>query len=155
PRPESGRDNVALLYLLALDGLADHLANGSVRIDVPDDHFADVFGSGLGAIDVDLVTGYQSIVRAAGQHRQPILLVLSNLSFNARRTRERLELADVVRKTLAPEVRGIAGCSVAKVSLVALGRVEHSLELADLVVQLGHPKFERVALLLDLCLLGT
>src|SRR4051794_34113059 len=63
PRPNRGRDNVALLQLLAVDGSADHPAHRLVGIGGNDGDLPEILGARLGPEDVQLVTGKQAVVR--------------------------------------------------------------------------------------------
>ena len=51
PRPDGRRDNVALLYLLALKGVANHPPHGLVGLDRDDLDFPQVFGAGFRPVD--------------------------------------------------------------------------------------------------------
>src|SRR5437868_7941608 len=66
PRDDGRRDNVALLYLLALEGVADHARHGLVGIDRDDPDLTQVFGAGAGAVERQLVTHDQAVVGADG-----------------------------------------------------------------------------------------
>ena len=61
-RLDGRRDNVALLYLLALISVADHLGDGPVRLDRDDRGFADVLGTGSGPENEQLVAGDEAVV---------------------------------------------------------------------------------------------
>src|SRR3954454_1819329 len=61
-RPDRGRDNVSLLYLLALDGRADHTADGLVGIDGDDLDLAKELGPGLDPVKEELMAGDEPVV---------------------------------------------------------------------------------------------
>ena len=55
PRLDGRRDNVTLLYLLALVSIADHLQDGLVRFNRDDPGCSDIFRAQAGAEDVQLM----------------------------------------------------------------------------------------------------
>src|SRR5262245_22538071 len=63
-RPGRRRDNVALLYSLALEGVADHLGDGLVGVDGDDLNFSQVLGTWRGPEDVQLVPDDEAVIRA-------------------------------------------------------------------------------------------
>src|SRR3954447_8811757 len=63
PRFDRRRDNVPLLYLLALVGVSVYPAHGLVGIDGDDRDFADIFGPRLLPEHVELVAGKDAVTR--------------------------------------------------------------------------------------------
>src|SRR3954470_13988384 len=95
-RPDRGRDNVPLLYLLAVDGRADHAADGLVGIDGDDLDLAEELGPGTDPVEEQLVAGHQAIVRAERDLDRPVLGVdPGDLAVHRRRALDALERADV------------------------------------------------------------
>src|SRR5262249_23721700 len=98
-RLDGRRDNVALLYFLALKGLADHAGHGLVGIDRNDLDFPQVFGVRLGAEDGQLMTIDQPVV-GTDRHHDPTVgrIDLFDFAHDRRRTLQAFDLADVIRK---------------------------------------------------------
>src|SRR5947209_16312128 len=72
-RADRRRDNVPLLYLLALGRRADHPADGLVGIDGDDLDLAEEFGPGLHPVEEQLVAGDQPVIRADRDLDRPVL----------------------------------------------------------------------------------
>src|SRR3954451_9660900 len=96
-RPDRGRDNVPLLYFFAVDGRADHAADGLVGIDGDDPDFAEEFGLGLDPVEEQLMAGDQAVVRADRDlDRSVVGLHPGDLPLHAGRTLEALDGGDVI-----------------------------------------------------------
>src|SRR6185437_13960438 len=74
-RPDRGRDNVTLLYLLALDGRTDHAAGRLVGIDGDDLDLAEELGTRLHPVEEQLMTGDEAVVRADRDLDRAVLVV--------------------------------------------------------------------------------
>ncbi len=149
-RLDGRRDNVALLYFLALISVADHLGHGLVGLDRDDLGFADVFGAGSGAEDEQLVADDEAVVGADRQFDAAVGGI-DPLDFplNGRRALQSLDLADVVGQSVLCNKRRELGDPLAQVGVVLGGRVERPFQIANLVVKLGLVKLELVRLFFD------
>src|SRR3954470_14171503 len=74
-RPDRGRDKVPLLYLLALSGGSDHPADRLVGIDGDDLDLTEELGTGLHPVEIKLVAGDQTVIRA-DRHLDRLVLVV-------------------------------------------------------------------------------
>src|SRR5262245_46157043 len=98
PRDDGRRDNVTLLYLLALDGISQDPHDGLVGIHGDDLPLAQVLGAGRGAVEEQLVADDQSVV-GADADLQPLVgrIDLRHLAGDRRRVRQAPDLADIRR----------------------------------------------------------
>ena len=63
PRPNRRRDNVALLYLLALEGLTDYACHRLVGLNVENDDLPQILRAGFGVVNKQFVPRNEPIVR--------------------------------------------------------------------------------------------
>src|ERR1700728_811566 len=71
-RLDGRRDNVALLYFLALVCVADHLGDGLVGISRDNRDFCNVLGTRLEAVDVQHMAHDEAVVGTDRQFEHPV-----------------------------------------------------------------------------------